>query len=223
MPEKIVLEDGTEREIPTEEELKALNEKVATSEQSLTELQKELGLQEGASIVDSIKELKESANPNWPAAREKMKKLQQVAKDKGINVDDSGNIVENNTIRPEDLDAKIQQKSTEISFNNKKEEVLSKYKEEDKKVVEHYLNKLMTGEEPSISNLIKFQKEAERLAFPNEIDPMKQVFNTTGGAPRTGAPAGQPSAGAVEMGKLFGHTEEKLKGAGDVSDLILNK
>ena len=224
MPEKIVLEDGTEREVPTAEELKSLQETADKSKQELETLQKELGIQEGVSITDSIKELKESANPNWPAAREKMKKLQTLAKEKGIDFDDNGNVVEKNTYNPADIDKKIADQTNATIFSAKKEEVLSKYNTEERKVVEHYLNKLMTGEEQTVGNVLRFQQEAEKLAFPDrKVDPVKQAFNTSGGAPRYGQQAGQVSAGAVEMGRVFGNTEEKLKQAGDVSDLLLNK
>lgn len=224
MPEKIVLQDGTEREVPTAEELKSLNEQAEKSK-VVDNIRKELGLADDADLTSAIKEAKESSNPNWAEARKKMKVLQDAAKAKGVEIDDSGNIIEKQAgVKSEDIDRIVTEKTTESLFNAEKERALSKYNSEDKKVVEHYFNKLMTGEEKTVGNILKFTKEAESLSFPGRaVDPVKSAFNSNGGAPRYGVQAGQPSASAVEMGRMFGNSEEDLKKRGDVSDLILKK
>ena len=224
MPEKIVLQDGTEREIPTAEELKSQNEQ-ADKAKVVDGIRKELGLADDADLTSAIKEAKESSNPNWAAARQKMKILQDAAKAKGVEIDDAGNILDKPVgIKAEDVSKMVSEKTTEALFIAERDRALSKHSVEDKKVVEHYFNKLMTGEDKSVANILKFTKEAESLAFPDRrIDPIKNAFNSSGAGPRYGAQAGQVNKSAVEMGAAFGNSEEDLKKGGSVADLILKK
>lgn len=66
MPEKIKLEDGTEREVLTEEEVNELREKSSNAEK----LQQE---------VEALKA--DDGNRNWRKMRETVESLKKIAKD----------------------------------------------------------------------------------------------------------------------------------------------
>ena len=67
MPRKLFDDEGAEIEVPTEDELKDLQEKAKKAE-TVDELQKvikELNIPEGIKLPDYVKQLKEESNPNW--------------------------------------------------------------------------------------------------------------------------------------------------------------
>jgi len=186
MPKEIELEDGSKETVYTEEELneyKEKSEKTDEQKERLSKLGEDLGLEEGQSVEDKIQELKENANPNFGKYRKKFNALEKIAKEKGVQIDDEGNVVSGDTkINAEEIKKIVKEQTLETLSSNKREDVLSQYEEEDKKLVEHYLDKLVvTG-----GSLEENIKVAEKLAFPDrDINDVKRINNSvSGGAPR---------------------------------------
>lgn len=197
MPEKIKLEDGSEREVPTEEELKELNEIKASHESSkeqveaFSKLRETLGIEEGQSVEDKIKELKDSANPNWQKFRSNFNAMKKTLKDKGVEVDeDTGEIRSNEKGLSEErivelLNKTIDDKLNSFSSKTTKEQALSKFSEEDRSKIEPVLEKVMALGGDIEENLAI----AEAKVFPGRnINTVKNAYNNAGGH---GAPMGQ--------------------------------
>lgn len=213
MSETITLEDGTEREVMTDEEIKDLKSKAETSE-SLSKqydtLKQELGIKDGENFEDKIKELKESSNPNWQEARKKISTLESVVKQlktEGKEIADDGTIKVAEERMTKDEVAKTSEATTrKVLFDTEKSRILAKYDEKTKAVVEHYLNKLMTGEEQNIDNLYKFSSEAEKLANPNSTSNPLNRFGQRPlhSYPNNGMKPEQNDWAATEEGKSAG-------------------
>lgn len=146
MPEKITLSDGTEREVPTQEEMtnfQNAHKELETLKPQFDSLKETLELQEGESLTDKISELKDSANPNWKEARTVIKNLKTALKEKDIEVDDSGNILS----KPQSLTREEAEKIAEETYQKtatagKKAEILSKFQEAERKSIEAIFDKL---------------------------------------------------------------------------------
>lgn len=217
MPEKIELADGTEREVPTTEELTALEADSKKLKEIQPELEKlnlvkvEVGLQEGQDLIQTVKDMHGSINPNWPKFRKTLDNYKLALKNKGIETDEDGNVIDKTQIKPEDVTSHATLAATEAVFNMEKEKMLSQYDKTTRPLVERYFDKLSAGEEKSISNLFKFMQESENIVIKDsaQINPLKKVFSYSGG--RNPAPAdnnGQVPESAKEMGKVFNHKDE---------------
>lgn len=160
-PLTLYKEDGTEVQVPTEEELNA------SIEQKVGETKVE--------YENRLKEMEGQVNPNWAAAREKLKRLEALeAKQKEIN--ELGEVVDKTpTYDPNELDKKIAETVSRSTFTIEKTRALAQFGEKAE-VVGHYLDKLMTGEAQTIDNLYKFVSEAARLAAP-EVKPTAPIFS----------------------------------------------
>lgn len=205
MPKEIELEDGSKETVYTEEELneyKEKSEKTEEQKERLSKLGEDLGLEEGQSVEDKIQELKENANPNFGKYRKKFNALEKIAKEKGVQIDDEGNIVSGDTkINAEEIKKIVEEQTLETLSSNKRKDVLSQYEEEDKKLVEHYLDKLVvTG-----GSLEENIKVAERLAFPDrDISNVKIINNgVSGGAPRRQDPSKETFTDTEEGKKML--------------------
>jgi len=213
MPETITLEDGSTREVPTEQELKDLQvEKEANSQLSeqFNKIKETLGLQEGETIEGKLGELKESANPNWQEARKKINALKAIAKEKGVEVDDQGNIVEKNQSLSKDDIVKTAEETFEKKTKEfKKSEVLSKFNKDDAKEVERVFDKLDSLGGSFEENM----KLAVDKVFPSKgVDLFKMAINSGGGGgPRpTGKDDIKSDVKSFGM-SAFGLTEEDFK------------
>jgi hypothetical protein len=203
MPKEIVLEDGTKETVYTEDEVsgyKQGSQKNKERKEALSKLQEELGVGEGEKIEDKLKELKDNANPNFAKYRKKFNALEKIAKEKGVQVDDEGNIsTGDKQLTFEEIQKQIDEGVSRALSTKQKDSVLSQYKEEDRKVVEHYLDKLMATGGTLEENLAI----AEAKAFPGQdISRVKLANNNLNGqAPRM----------TPEGGKKFTDTEEGKK------------
>jgi hypothetical protein len=218
MPETIVLADGTEREVPTAEEQKAFSEQAEKfkplSDQFET-LKTELDLKDGETITDKLKELKESANPNWQKTRTLIKTLKGIASEKGVEVDDDGNVI----TKSANLTAEEAQKIADETFEKrsvtaKKAEALADFSKEDADSIEAIFNKLQTLGGTFEENMgLAISKIA-----PSQVDKFNRAITSSGG----GAPRIKPSAGANAMSddaknfakSKLGLTDKDLEAAG---------
>jgi len=158
--EKIILADGTEKEVPTADEFKALDEKAKTADKFK------------ADYDAANKELEtfknDPQNKNWQQARTTIDRLKDELKKGGKEMRDDGTIVEiGKTMTFEEVEAKATGAATKLLLEERKREKLSKFTEEDRKVIEHYYNKLSTGEDMSFEKVDKFVTEAARLVKPD--------------------------------------------------------
>lgn len=188
--EKIILADGTEREVPTAEELAMLNK-----------------LQEEHQTLKTKMEVFENdpVQKNWNNLRQTNDKLKEALKAQGKEVKEDGTIVEaQKTFDPQELLNKASEVATaranEIATENYKRTLLSKYSDDEKKVIDHYYNKLMTGEQVTVENIDKFIGEASRLANPDQNNSSVQSFG--GQPPRfSNTNQGQSDFAETDFGK----------------------
>jgi hypothetical protein len=189
MPRTIVTEDGSTIEVPTDEELSALKESAAKA----AELQTKVEQYEKDPIEKNWRELRASRE----AESAKAKKLEEQLATIGKQVKDDGTLVDaQKPLSYEEIEAKARLAARSELVGQQKRTLLSKYDEEKKKVVEHYLTKLTYGEEVTMDNLEKYVKEAELLADP-----------TIATAPKTPIVRGQPPILTGADGKRFSDTE----------------
>lgn len=185
MPEKIKLEDGTEREVPTQAELDALKAKA-----------------EDATAVETRVRTEMEANmePNWKAVRpllDKSKKVTQQLKEKGFEIDEQGNIVTakeggaSNSAAPVDVAAITKaatdagaQAATNVLLGEKKQTFMKQYPKETQDVIEVYFKKLAAGETLTAENQQLYLEKATQLALPGSTQVQKRGVRTAnGGAP----------------------------------------
>jgi len=208
MPDKLVLADGTEREVPTQEELKALQEKAATATKAE---------EERLQAVKLAEDLKTQVNPNWQVAREKMAKQKQALEAKGVKVDDDGNIIDPQTT-PLNLD-EIKRTQVEVTneamLNNTKDVLISDYDDDTQKVIDVYYKKLTAGEQVSLKNVKKFVEQAIQIAVPQQ----RRIVPSSNGRPpiTTANDASAITEQAVQISSQFsGITKEDLEKGGTV-------
>lgn len=210
MPEKVVLENGTEREVPTAEELKNLqaghdaNLAKKPIVEEFNKVREELGVEEGASLADKIAVMKEESNPNWQKARAKISAMEKVLNEQGVKVKDDGTVVKKEEITQEEL-AKTTESLVDKKFADKEREVaLSQFNSEERKSVEPLLNKLMAVDGKLKENIAIV---TEKLFPDRKADPVQDAFYNTGGSPPVVKTAGKIDP---TIASSFGITEEDL-------------
>lgn len=176
MPEKITLADGTEREVPTQQELDDLKAKVVDPK----------------TIEDRVRqEMEGEMSPDWRAVRpilSKSKKIVDNLKAKGFTVDEEGNIIaagggqgggEGGGTK---IDAEAALKSAEergaaagaaaatnMLLGEKKTAFLAKYPKETQAVIDVWFKKLSAGEQLTSESQLDFLQKATVLAVPGSV------------------------------------------------------
>ena len=115
--------------------------------------------------------------------RNRIKELKGALKEKGVEVNDEGQVVENNNqFTPEQI-AKMTDEVVEAKLQKmKRDEALSQFTSEERKSVEPLLDKLMTTGGSVQENL---EIVTTKLFPDRKVDPLKQAINTaTGSGPR---------------------------------------
>jgi hypothetical protein len=207
--EKIILADGTEREVPTQEEFKALQEKATTATKAE---------EERLAAVKLAEDLKTQVNPNWQVAREKMAKQKQALEAKGVKVDDDGNIVDPQAtgINMDEIKKAQVEVTTQAMLDNTKDVLISDYDDDTQKVIDVYFKKLTNGEQVTTKNIKKFVEQAIQVAVPQNKRVSPQGY---GRPPITTANESQTiTEQAVQIGSQFsGITKEELEKGGTVN------
>jgi hypothetical protein len=215
MPEKIILEDGTEREVLTDDEVKnfkaghdANAEKRPIVEQ-FNKAVESLELKEGQTMEQRLVELKDAENPNWKKMRDTMKVLKDVAKEKNIDIDDDGNIVEKKEGLTAEDAAKIAEDTVlKARKNQQKTEALSKFSKDDAVTVSEVFDKLDSVGGSFESNM---QLAIEKTLPGQSYDPLKQAINSPGGSQPNIPKGGDLSPELKDFGSKFGLTEDDYK------------
>lgn len=200
MPETVTLEDGSQREVLTADEQKALQasaQEAATLKTTVETLTKEKAALEA-----------DPTNRNWKQIREVNDKLKEALKAQGKTVGEDGTITEvPKTLTPEEIEQRTRKVVQEENIISQKKTALSKFPEEKRKVVEHYLNKLTAGEELNSDNIEKFISEAAILADP-QAAVRKPVYSGGGQPPllkpQDGNSFAETDAGKAIANELFG-------------------
>jgi len=192
MPKEIEI-DGEKQTVYTEDEVKPLRESIEAQKadvEKFTNLQKELGLGEGQSVEDKIKQLKEEANPKWREFRGAFEDMKKELKKKGVEVGEDGKINSNEkNFSMEEINKIISEKVSEglrsFSSTTEKATALSGYSEDDRKKIEPVLDRLMALGGDFRENL----SLAVGTVFPGRnVNSAKSVYNSASGG---GAPAYQ--------------------------------
>ena len=189
MPQKVEI-DGVEQTVYSEDEVKPLqtaSEEAVKHKESLEKLSKELELGEGETLEDKIKEMKESANPNWKEARRVMGSMKAALKEKGVEVTETGEVKSNKQgLSQEEIQKMITDgisagiNSATVKIN--KDGALNSYSVEDRSKLEPVLDKLMSLGGSLEENL----GLAEAKVFPGRsVDSTRRVYNSAVGS---GAP-----------------------------------
>lgn len=221
MPKTLVLEDGSEVEVSTDEELKALQDKAKTAD----DLSKQ---------VDAIKAekiaLEEGVNPNWPEVRKDLKRkdsLEKALKEKGLVYNEDGSISDNpnkKQVTQDEVDVRATKAATEVIFKNHIDSRLLQFDKDTQAAIKQKYSKLSAGETLSgISDIEKILGEAIQIVSPksNPIDPQRRG-GFHGGVPNF-ASNNEVTVATREIGNSFGLSEKDYEKTGDVSNLLLSK
>ena len=174
-------------------------------------LQDEFKQKEEAWIKEKA-DLESQTNPNWKAMRERDARLVKALDDKGIKVDEAGNVV------GASLDvSKIREEATQAArqevIGNRLSELLNQYDDASSGVVKHYFNKITAGENVSLSNIEKYVRQAHKAAeveTGNEIK--RNVVNFSGGqGPRESNESEVNQDNVNALGDLMGLQFRKAK------------
>ena len=209
-----MLSDGTEREVPTAEEQKEYLaakeevEKLKPLSEQFDKLKATIDLKEGEDISEKMKELKESANPNWQKARGVIKTLKEIAREKGVEVDDDGNVIKKQeSLTAEEVRKLAADTYAAGSIDAKKKDVLSKFNEDEAKSIGDLFDKLQAAG----NNFDVNMEAAINVIVPNRVDIFKKAITRGGGGgPRVNIKTdGQVSQEAKTLGmSALGLTEE---------------
>jgi len=218
MPESITLEDGSTREIPTEDELKELQAKAEEAGKT-TELQEQLEKQ-----TTELEELrKQPGGEGIKNLRDALKRTKAALKAAGKDVDDEGNVTEkSDTLTKEDVASVAQATVEKAAVQQVLVNTINQLDSDSKAVFEKEYKELTEGKEITQVNVQKFIDATMSISGLQEQasagkDPMA---NFSGGSPR-GASGGGVSAATEEIGKGFGISKESLEKGGGVD--IFNK
>lgn len=146
--------------------------------------------------------------PNWDKTRKTIDNLKNVVKEKGVEVDDDGNIKNPGAVFDmEKIRAEAAESTRREILNSRLEELLGDYTKEDAEVVKYHYNKLSAGEKIDMQNIKTFVKQAEAVANVDAKNPVKAFTFSGGQGPRfeTEAPNklsdADRNAALIRMGK----------------------
>lgn len=216
MPEKVILEDGTEREVPTEEEFKNLKagHDANLAKRPIVEKYNKaleiLELKEDQSIEERLAEMKESENPNWKKMRDTLKTLKDVAKGKGIDIDEQGNVVEKQEALTADKIEEIASKTFESNqIKAKKQEALSQFSKDDAENISQVFDKLHALGGSFDENMAL---AVEKVLPGQSNNLLKQAISSHGGGQPRQPKVGEASLELKAFGaKAFGLSDEDFK------------
>lgn len=182
---------------------------------SSVKLQEEFKQKEEAWLNEK-KDLEESANPNWQKARKKIDVMSKVLSDKGIQIDEDGNILNQHQVDVDKIQREASEKGAQAArselLNNKLEELLSPYDSSSAQLVKHFYNKVTTGETVTLSTIEKFVKMAHSAAEVETGNQIKKSINFSGGqGPRFQEQGQIDETRRNELGSLMGLTFSKIK------------
>lgn len=185
MPKKVKLEDGSEIEIPTEEELKGLNEKASKSDE----------------LSKKVSELEaDSQNRNWSALRKQNEKMKELLKSQSKEIDEEGNIKDfAKTFSQEDVQKMVQESTNKALLEQHINMSIRGLDENKRKVVLANYGKLSTGEDVNLENVDNFIKSAMSASgISTDANNLSAALGSSAPYSRGVAPAGDKDKGFAE-------------------------
>lgn len=206
MPEKITLEDGTEREVLTDEEVKNLqaghdaNKDKKPIVEQYNKTMESLDLKDGQTSEEKIGELKESENPNWKNLREEKNKLREENKllRKKSGIDENIDVSEKKeSLTREEVLAISDENIKANQIKSQKAEALSKFNEDDAKTISVVFDKLnVIGGSFSENMGLAIEK-----VLPGQSENLlKQAIGSSGGTQPTKIDPNKPSSELKSFG-----------------------
>ena len=192
MPKTVTLDDGTEEEVYTKEEVEGYqkgSDKNKERKEELSQLREKLGVDEDGTLIDSVSELKES---NFARYKTKYTAMEKELKEKGVTLDDDGNIIDGEArMTSEQVQAMIDAGVDKKLHGTAEENALAQFEGEDKKLVKHYLDKLI----PTGGTLEENLELAISKAFPGrDVNDIKLSISSNGGGRPPMQKSGKPKA-----------------------------
>jgi hypothetical protein len=183
MPHEVEI-DGEKKTVYLEDEFKAKSEEATKLQESITKLNEELGLGEGETLEEKIKDLKENQNQDIRGLRTAYKNAVSALKGKGVEIDEKTGQVKANAqgLSAEEIgkmiEDKISQGISSATLKINKDGALSGFSEEERKKIEPVFDKLMAIGGSVEENL----SLAEAKVFPDRAgNPIKRVYNSAVG------------------------------------------
>lgn len=209
MPKTYFDEDGAEHELPTQEELKELQEKAEKAGgldkfiKLEADLRKALDVDEKTDLTKAVKEAKEAANPNWPKTRAKLERMETFIKGnfKEAKIKDDGEVELEEKIDLKTVEERAKKAAIETILGNEINKHLQKYPENERQVVKKYFEKLTNGEELNSDNIETFVLQSASAAGLGTKH--NSGFNLEGGIPKLD----------IKPGENFAETEQGQKAA----------
>ena len=151
----------------TDQQLEELKQKADSAEKFKGESEAKAKEYETAKVEweKKEKEYQESVNPNWQKARKTIDTLKEVAKSKGVEVDEDGNIKN----APQNVDIeKVREEARNTArqelLGGRLNEILDEYDDASKPVVKKFYDKLVFGENVNLQNIRGYVQQAENAA-----------------------------------------------------------
>ena len=220
MPQKATLEDGTEIEVPTEEEKKTAEDAAAKKEKDNSdELEK---------LQTLNKELEEGTDVNWPEVRKKIKdgeSLAKALKESGYTVGEDGKIVDDpskNVPTPEESKKTTEEIVDSRLVKSHVDTKLSGYDEDTKKVIQSQYDLLSAGQELDIAKADAILNNAIKIGAPDAPPPDPTRSGGNHGGPPVLHKDSEVTETTKEMGASLGIKTDDYNKSGDVSGLLLN-
>ena len=143
-----------------EQELEALRPLKDTSEK----LQEEFKAKTSEWQAEKVR-LEADVNPNWQKARHRIEGLEKIVADKGVKVDEDGNVIGSpQQVNIEEITTKAREAAKQEIMSGEINKRLSEYDEKSGQLVKHFFDKLSAGENLTLGNLDKFIKQAHNAA-----------------------------------------------------------
>ena len=218
MPEKIILEDGSEREVLTEEEQKNLQagHDANLEKRQIVEDHKKfvesLELEEGQTVEEKIQELKEAENPDWKKMRTTLKTFKGIAKGKGIEFDDEGNIVEKKEgLTKEDVEKITDEKISGAEKKSLKVKALIGFDKKDAETIGDVFDKLDKLGGTFEENM---ELAIDKVLPGQGANALKIAINAPGGGQPRQSKVGEASPDLKSFGaSAFGLTDKDFENA----------
>lgn len=129
--------------------------------------------------------LEQEAHPNWKKARDEMDALKRLAKEKGVEFNADGTPKTDDRINKADIIKEAQEATRKDMLNNRLDELLEGYTDEEAKVVRKQFEKLTAGEDLTFQNIRSFVKQAEGASgFEIKSSPAARTQGISGMGPR---------------------------------------
>lgn len=193
MPKTLYDEEGNPIEIEEPEEIK----------QKISQ-EYETKLKEAEERVKTNED--DPVEKNWRSAREREKKLEKELKDAQDKLKELGHDTsEQAQVTREELEQRINEATTRKLLDIRKNDALSQYGEEERKVIEKNLAKVTYGEEVTAENIVDFVEQAEQFSFPQSSNPVRRAMSSSlGRPPRTGKTSFGDTEAGQELAKKLG-------------------